>query len=73
MSIVKPYIPYDVVPSKYILPMATSADGTSLPVRELLVPDWVVDSDILLLPVRHTVDARKVIEYAVDLINDKVS
>lgn len=48
---VKPYIPYDVVPSPYVLPMATSADGSALPVRELQVPSWVVEADIPMLPV----------------------
>jgi hypothetical protein len=48
---VKPYIPYDVVPSAYHLPMATAADGSALPSRMLSVPDWVVDADIPMLPV----------------------
>ena len=47
----KPYIPYDVVPSDYTLPMAYSANGTMLPLRKLQVPSWVVDTDIPLLPV----------------------
>lgn len=50
----KPYIPYDIVPSTYALPMATLADGTPLPQRSLEVPSWVVDSDIPLLPVTFT-------------------
>ena len=49
--IVKPYIPYDVVPSEYVLPMATAADGTALPARLLQVPEWVVEADIPMLPV----------------------
>lgn len=40
-----------MVPSRYVLPMATSADGTALPARELSVPDWVVEADIPMLPV----------------------
>ena len=40
-----------MVPSQYVLPMATSADGTALPARHLEVPDWVVDADIPMLPV----------------------
>jgi len=31
--------------------MATSADGTALPARELSVPEWVVEADIPMLPV----------------------
>ncbi len=49
---VKPYIPYDMVPSDYTLPMATSASGQTLQSRKLSVPDWVVDSDIVMQPVR---------------------
>ena len=48
---VKPYIPYDVVPSQYVLPMATSSTGDPLPLQELRVPAWVVDADIIMLPV----------------------
>lgn len=49
--VVKPYIPYDIVPSSYGLPMATTASGEQLPIRSLHVPDWVVDSDIPMKPV----------------------
>lgn len=51
MPTVKPYIPYDIVPSEYILPMATTADGIKLPIRPLQVPEWVVESDIPMKPV----------------------
>jgi len=39
---VKPYIPYDIVPSSYKLSMATTANGSKLLVRDLVVPDWIV-------------------------------
>ena len=39
---VKPYIPYDIVPSFYKLPMATAANGSKLPARDLVVPEWIV-------------------------------
>lgn len=31
--------------------MATSSQGSALPVRQLSVPAWVVDADIPMLPV----------------------
>lgn len=61
----KPYIPYDMVPSDYVLPMATSADGTPLQSRKLSVPDWVVDSDIVMQRVRISEEARRSLEQAV--------
>jgi len=61
-NVVKPYIPYDVVPSQYVLPMATSADGTALPARLLEVPDWVVDADIPMLPVVIPADVLQSLE-----------
>jgi hypothetical protein len=63
---VKPYIPYDVVPSDYILPMATSADGTALPARTLTVPAWVVDADIPMLPVVIPAEVRAAIAEGVN-------
>eukprot|EP01038_Epipyxis_sp_PR26KG_P008640 gene8640-11680_t len=48
---VKPYIPYDVIPSKYFLPMACSAKGEPLNKRLLQVPSWVVEADIEMKPV----------------------
>jgi tRNA-Thr(GGU) m(6)t(6)A37 methyltransferase TsaA len=49
---IKPYIPYDIVPSTYTLPMRTLANGTPLPMQSLRVPNWVVDSDIPMLSVQ---------------------
>jgi len=45
---VKPYIPYDIVPSLYILPMATDDVGNALVHRSLSVPNWIVESDVPL-------------------------
>lgn len=42
MHTVKPYIPYDIVPSSYKLPMATAANGSKLSARDLVVPEWIV-------------------------------
>jgi hypothetical protein len=47
---IKPYIPYDVIPSDYMLPMATSSDGVPLISKKLKVPSWIVDADI---PMQH--------------------
>ena len=55
---IKPYIPYDVVPSSYKLPMATDSYGHPLHPVPLTVPAWVVDPDIPLKPVHLSVDAR---------------
>lgn len=58
--LVKPYIPYDIVPSDYKLPMATTSDGMPLEHRRLSVPTWIVESDIQLRPVHiqeHTFQA----------------
>lgn len=49
---VKPYIPYDIVPSSLPLPMALTAEGQPLLRRELGVPSWIHESDIPLRPVR---------------------
>lgn len=54
-----------MVPSDYVLPMATSADGTPLQSRKLSVPEWVVDSDIVMQSVNITEEARKSLEEAV--------
>ena len=66
---VKPYIPYDLVPSNYQLPMVTSSDGQPLKLRPLQVPNWIVESDIPLLPVSFTPEAYEVIQ---ELIVNKV-
>lgn len=62
----KPYIPYDVVPSPYTLPMAIAADGTPLNTRQLSVPEWVVEADIPMLPVLIPDTVRQSIERGVD-------
>ncbi len=63
--VVKPYIPYDVIPSDYVLPMAYNANGEMLPIRKLNVPKWVVDTDIPLLPVHFTTEVESTLQYAV--------
>ncbi len=63
--LVKPYIPYDVVPSTYTLPMARTASGEPLPIRNLRVPNWIVDSDIPLRTVTFSAEAMCVIEEAI--------
>jgi hypothetical protein len=63
--LVKPYIPYDMVPSDYTLPMAIKSDGTPLPATKLKVPNWVVDSDIIMQKVTYSEDAMRGIEEAV--------
>jgi tRNA-Thr(GGU) m(6)t(6)A37 methyltransferase TsaA len=60
--LVKPYIPYDLVPSEYELPMVTSSDGNPLKIRPLQVPSWIVDSDIALLPVTFQSEAIQTIQ-----------
>lgn len=39
--------------------MATTADGTPLPVKSLTVPEWVVEADIPLKPVVFSVEAEE--------------
>jgi len=63
--IVKPYIPYDVIPSPYALPMARSAENQPLIQRPLTVPAWIVDSDISLRPVTFSPQASAFLESAV--------
>lgn len=41
---VKPYIPYDVIPSHYSVP-----SFPDIPRRHLVVPDWVVEADATAL------------------------
>jgi tRNA-Thr(GGU) m(6)t(6)A37 methyltransferase TsaA len=62
LFLVKPYIPYDLVPSEYELPMVTSSDGNPLKIRPLQVPSWIVDSDIALLPVTFQPEAIQTIQ-----------
>lgn len=72
---IKPYIPYDVVPSSYPLPMAVMMDGTvfagagieeqSAAATQLRVPSWVVEADIPVRPVSFLPSAmKKLDEYA---------
>ena len=65
LSIVKPYIPYDVIASDYTLPMARNANNEMLPMRKLTVPSWVVDTDIPLLPVQFPVTVTDTIQQAI--------
>lgn len=53
---VKPYIPYDIVPSSLPLPMATDASGAPLQLglKTLQVPAWIHETDVALRPVRFS-------------------
>ena len=59
---IKPYIPFDVISSDYTLPMARKSDGSVLVSRKLKVPNWIVDSDIPMLPVTFHMSACEEIE-----------
>jgi tRNA-Thr(GGU) m(6)t(6)A37 methyltransferase TsaA len=48
---VKPYIPYDAVPSDLPLPMAVDSKGRPLLSTKLAVPAWIVDADVDMTPV----------------------
>lgn len=54
---VKPYIPYDAIPSDISLPMATDADGNSLLQRKLSVPEWIYEADVEMRSVSFTAAA----------------
>lgn len=49
---VKPYIPYDAIPSDIPLPMARDANGETLLRTKLRVPEWIYESDIDMKVVR---------------------
>eukprot|EP00981_Chlorochromonas_danica_P006971 scaffold1508_cov182-Ochromonas_danica.AAC.5 len=51
---VKPYIPYDLLPSDYILPMMIDC-----PSRKLKVPDWVIDWDVPMRNVQFSSHAEE--------------
>ena len=55
MTVVKPYIPYDVVPSDYELPMLKGSQSS----RKLSVPQWIVDWDIPMRNVELSSDMRE--------------
>lgn len=59
-------IPYDLIASKYVLPMAMDESGEPLPSKFLHVPEWVVESDIKLLPVHYTDTADTGIKVIID-------
>ena len=48
---IKPYIPYDIIPSSIPLPMLTYAKNKY---QSLKVPSWIFDSDIVLRVVTFT-------------------
>lgn len=64
--LVKPYIPYDVIPSPYSLPMAMTSDNRPLIQTALTVPSWIVDTDISLLPVNFSSSAIQFVDDAID-------
>ena len=78
---IKPYIPYDSIqlesregddPSaSFPLPMSVAAsfDGSIYKERKLIVPSWIIDSDIPLHPVTFDVSA---IESLNDLVLDRM-
>ena len=43
---VKPYIPYDIIPSTIPIPMASDHDGKPLNCKNLEVPEWIYEVDI---------------------------
>lgn len=49
---IKPYIPYDIIPSDLKLPMLTASNGLPLNQKKLVVPGWIVEADIPMVPVR---------------------
>jgi tRNA-Thr(GGU) m(6)t(6)A37 methyltransferase TsaA len=66
---VKPYIPYDIIPSDLSLPMAVSASGTPYLSKKLTVPTWIVDADIVMTPVSFESSA---IEALHDIARDRM-
>ena len=51
---IKPYIPYDIIPSDIILPMTLNEDGTTLLETKLKVPNWIYEADIIMKKVTFT-------------------
>jgi len=56
---VKPYIPYDLVPTlpDHQLPMARKADGSALQHTVLRVPDWIREADVPMREVHFSPQA----------------
>jgi len=61
---VKPYIPYDLVPTPpdHQLPMARRADGTPLQHTVLRVPEWINEADVPMREVVFSAPAMQGIE-----------
>ncbi len=51
---IKPYIPYDNIPCDLPLPMTLGEDGKPLIQTTLKVPQWIYESEIVMLPVRFS-------------------
>lgn len=68
----KPYIPYDIVPSSYRLPMATDDAGNALALKSLNVPSWIVESDIPLNKVFFSEEANVSLEFALSIKRNKM-
>ena len=45
---IKPYIPYDIIPSEIPLPMILNEHGDTLLVTKLTVPSWIYEADIIM-------------------------
>jgi tRNA-Thr(GGU) m(6)t(6)A37 methyltransferase TsaA len=54
---IKPYIPYDLVPTEIPLPMATDEHGQPLIHTPLKVPAWIYEADITMRTVTFTAQA----------------
>ena len=61
--IVKPYIPYDIIPFDKPLPMLSWAHYGK-PAATLKCPSWVSEADIVFRPVEFSTDADAAIEIA---------
>jgi hypothetical protein len=45
---IKPYIPYDIIPSDIPLPMILNEHGDTLLETKLTVPTWIYEADIMM-------------------------
>jgi len=63
---IKPYIPYDIVPSSISLPMLVDINKSPLKLRELNVPKWIFEADVPLRDVIFEKKAKDSLKQIVD-------
>ena len=64
---IKPYIPYDIIPSTLPIPMASDEVGNPLSNKFLEVPSWIYEYDIPSRKIVYSTDALKELEFLMNV------